>query len=183
MNAMRKTGNIESKFLQDKHNARQIAFQALFQLDFNRNSNRKSHENRENQELSDEMTLAIDLAIGEAEDFNEDMRSYVEQTVQGTQKYREQIDELITKFSTGWNIRRMTSVDRNLLRLAIYEMKFADKPLSPAIVIDEIVELAKIFGSDESPKFVNGLLGAFSRDGKPRDSKDSKTKSEKQSQT
>ena len=170
MTAMKK---FDSQFLRDKSYARQIAFQALFQLDFN-------HESIDAED--DPQARAIEMAINESENFNEDFRDYIERTVRGTVKFQKEIDEQINKFSTGWNIRRMTSVDRNLIRLAIYEMKFAEKPLSHGIVIDAVVELAKIFGSDESPKFVNGLLGAFSRDGQPREKK-SKTKSEKQSQT
>ena len=165
--------NFESQFIHDKSYARQIAFQALFQLDFN---------NELVDAEDDPQARAIEMAINESENFNEDFRDYVDRLVRGTVKFRDQIDSQINKFSTGWNIRRMNSVDRNLIRLAIYEMKFAEKTIPHGAAIDSVVELAKIFGSDESPKFVNGLLGAFSRDGQPREKK-SKTKSEKQSQT
>ena len=153
--------------------AREAAFKALFQLDFNfEEAQREACEN-----------LAIETMFEDNPRLTKRYLPYIEDAVKGTRAHLSEIDELIAShLKEGWQLPRLMAADRNILRLAVYEMKFADKPISHGIVIDEVVELAKIFGSDESPKFVNGLLGAFSRDGQPREKK-SKTKSEKQSQT
>lgn len=73
------------------------------------------------------------------------------------------VDELIQKYSHEWALERMPGIDRNILRLALAELRnFADVPVSAAI--NEAVELAKAYGGSESGKFVNGILGAYARD-------------------
>ena len=72
---------------------------------------------------------------------------------------REEIDKIISEFAPSWPMRQMATVDRNLLRMGIYEMVMSsDAP--PKVAINEAVELAKVFGSESSPKFVNGVLGS-----------------------
>lgn len=88
---------------------------------------------------------------------------YGEQLALGADKYRNQIDDAISRASTNWPIDRMPAVDRNLLRLAIYEMVMEDE-VAIAVSIDESVELAKAYGTDESSRFVNGLLGRIASD-------------------
>ena len=83
---------------------------------------------------------------------------YGEALAQGADGMRHALDAVIGNASTNWTIDRMPSVDRNLLRLAIYEMLESDE-VAIAVTIDESVELAKAYGTDESPKFINGLLG------------------------
>ena len=70
------------------------------------------------------------------------------------------LDALIQRFAPEWPIEQMAPVDRNILRLAAYEIIF-DKGTPPKVAINEAVELAKIFGSDSSPRFVNGVLGTI----------------------
>ena len=70
---------------------------------------------------------------------------------------------MITNSSKEWKLQRMAGVDRNITRMAVYELKFCEEKLTPNIVINEAVELAKKFGSDESSRFVNGILGAIAR--------------------
>jgi N utilization substance protein B len=77
--------------------------------------------------------------------------------VQGTVDHREQIDELIRSQADNWRLERMPPVDRNILRLAVYEMLF-ERDTPKLVVVDEAIELAKKFGSDQSGRFVNGLL-------------------------
>lgn len=77
--------------------------------------------------------------------------------VEGVHEHRDRIDELITGCSEDWTLGRMPGVDRALLRLAIYELLWTDVP--PAVVIDEAVELAKSLSTDDSPRFINGVLG------------------------
>ena len=69
-----------------------------------------------------------------------------------------ELDETIQRASTNWSIGRMPSVDRNLLRIAVYELLYVDE-VATAVTIDESVELAKMYGTDESSRFINGLLG------------------------
>ena len=71
-----------------------------------------------------------------------------------------EIDSIITRFARNWPISHMAVIDRNLLRMAIYEMTmWGDTP--PKVAINEAVELAKVFGSESSPRFVNGVLGSI----------------------
>ena len=77
----------------------------------------------------------------------------------------EKIDELVRAHARNWRIERMAVVDRNILRLATYELQFTDTPT--AVVLDEAVNLARRFGDDPSPSFVNGILDAIAQDVRP----------------
>ncbi|PHX94319.1 MAG: transcription antitermination factor NusB [Acidimicrobium sp.] len=80
----------------------------------------------------------------------------------GTEAKRQETDELISEFSHTWTIQRMPAIDRNILRLAIFEL--IDRPDVPiAVVINEAVELAKRFSTEESGKYVNGILSAIAK--------------------
>ena len=87
---------------------------------------------------------------------------FMETLVRGASKKAPEIDAAITQKSANWRIERMPAVDRNILRLAIYEMR--DLGTAPPIVIDEALELARQFSGDESVSFVNGVLDAVYRD-------------------
>ncbi len=90
----------------------------------------------------------------------EDARPFSSLLVEGTWSKKEHLDELISRHSENWSLSRMARVDRNILRLAAYEMMFLpDVPL--AATISEAVELAKKYSTAESSKFVNGVLGAM----------------------
>jgi N utilization substance protein B len=73
-----------------------------------------------------------------------------------------QLDALIERHATNWRLDRMSAIDRNILRLATFEMKFATAP--PRVVLDEAVELAKKFSDDAGPAFVNGVLDAMGKE-------------------
>jgi N utilization substance protein B len=84
-------------------------------------------------------------------------RALVEQMIHGVFKYRAELDQMLSAASKNWRVERMAVVDRNVIRLALYEIKFClDVPV--AVAIDEAIELSKQFGSAEAPAFVNGLL-------------------------
>jgi N utilization substance protein B len=85
--------------------------------------------------------------------------SYLEQLVQGVMAEREELDRLIGSFSRNWLPERLARVDRSLLRLAVYELLYKLAP--PAVVINEAVELAKNYGTDNSPAFINGVLDSI----------------------
>lgn len=136
--------------------AREATFKALFQLDFNFGEG----EERETYE---------DLAITTM--FDDEPRltskkdlSYIESMVKETRAHLEEIDALIVShLKEGWQLSRIMAADRNVLRLAVYEMKFAEPPVPKGIVINEAVELAKKYGTDDSGRFVNGILEAISK--------------------
>ncbi|MGH3977549.1 MAG: transcription antitermination factor NusB [Pseudonocardiaceae bacterium] len=87
------------------------------------------------------------------------VNDYTVELVQGVVAHRERIDELITEHAEGWTLPRMPVVDRAVLRLGLFELLWADE-VPDAVAIDEAVELAKTLSTDDSPRFVNGVLGA-----------------------
>ena len=87
--------------------------------------------------------------------------AFVAQLVHGTRANLEAIDAQIAANSREWKVERMAAVDRNLTRMATYEMCFAEEKLTPNIAINEAVELAKKYGTDDSSRYVNGILGAI----------------------
>ena len=88
---------------------------------------------------------------------------YARELASGADAMREELDAIISQLSRNWAINRMPSVDRNLLRLAIYEMLQVEE-VGLSVTIDECVELAKAYGTDESSRFINGLLGHVASD-------------------
>lgn len=84
--------------------------------------------------------------------------AYAVTLVEGVAARRTRIDEVIASYAEGWEIERMPGVDRNLLRLAVWEILWADD-VPDAVAIDEAVGLAKVLSTDDSPRFVNGVLG------------------------
>ncbi len=84
-------------------------------------------------------------------------RSYADSLVRGVAGSLERVDELIRTSSTNWRLERMARVDRNLLRMAAYEL-LEQKSVPRAVILDEAIELAKLFGSEDSGAFVNGVL-------------------------
>lgn len=86
------------------------------------------------------------------------LADYTVTLVEGVVRCRAEIDELLATYSQGWTVERMPAVDRALLRLATWEVVYSDE-VPDAVAISEAVELAKTMSTDESPGFVNGLLG------------------------
>jgi N utilization substance protein B len=85
------------------------------------------------------------------------VRLFAEPLIRGTLERRDQVDELIKKHAQNWELHRMAAVDRNILRLAIYEMLYRDD-IPPVVSINEAVDIAKKFSTQDSGKFVNGIL-------------------------
>jgi N utilization substance protein B len=83
---------------------------------------------------------------------------YAVELVEGVAAVQERIDELISSYSQGWTIERMPGVDRAILRIGTWEILFNDD-VPDAVAVDEAVELARALSTDDSPSFVNGLLG------------------------
>lgn len=122
-----------------RREAREKIVQCLFQLDMTDNEPREA------------LNSVLDYTS------NEDT-SFVEESVIHTWQNREEIDLEIKKYLTGWDLERIANVDRAILRLAVYEMLYRSD-IPPHVSVNEAVELTKVFSTDESAKFVNGVLG------------------------
>ncbi len=123
--------------------AREVALQALFEIDSVNHPAAQVLANRlQDQEL------------------NEEGQAFARQLVEGVLADRAELDALITRFAPEWPVEQLAIIDRNVLRLALYELLYlGDVPVK--VAINEAVELAKTYGSDSAPRFVNGVLGAF----------------------
>ena len=97
--------------------------------------------------------------VGAHFELPEGARAFAKELVLGVARHRGSLDRQIGEHANNWRIERMASVDRNVLRLGAYELLHGDAPV--AVVIDEAVELARRFGGDRSPGFVNGVLDAL----------------------
>lgn len=86
--------------------------------------------------------------------------------VDGVTQHRVELDALITRFARGWSIERMPSLDRCVLRMAIFEL-LERLEIPTAVILDEAVELAKVYSTDDSGRFVNGVLSAVAREVRP----------------
>lgn len=83
---------------------------------------------------------------------------YAEGVVRGVAEHRPRIDGLLAEHSRGWTVERMPAVDRAILRIAVYELLYSTQ-VPPAVVVNEAVDAAKMLSTDDSPRFVNGVLG------------------------
>lgn len=138
----------------DRTEARETAFKALYQLEFTPGDEEEFYE-----------SLAIENAIEEGTKVQQRRLTYIENAVKGTRKYLKEIDEMIKPYlKKGWTLERLSTADRNIIRLAVYEMKFAEDKLSAGIAINEAVEIAKKYGADGSSRFVNGILNAIANE-------------------
>ena len=102
---------------------------------------------------------ALDAAIADGEAPTND---YTETLVRGVVAEQQRIDALLTEHAQGWTLDRMPGVDRNVLRLGVYELLYVDD-VPDAVAVSEAVALARDLSTDESPSFVNGVLGAVLR--------------------
>ena len=125
-----------------RHKAREMALQILFQLEF-----------LPHLDLDQAIDLYRQHLASSPSDFD-----YCHELVDGIRSNREALDGLIQTNSQNWKVSRMSLVDLSILRLAAFEIRFAQPRLSPRVAIDEAVELAKHYGSTESSSFVNGIL-------------------------
>jgi len=102
-------------------------------------------------------TSAISILNQRSGDLEFVIRDFTKELVQGVDENRRKIDELITTYSQGWDMDRMPVIDRNILRLAIYEILWS-KDVPSAVAIDEAIELAQTLSTDDSSKYINGVL-------------------------
>ena len=132
-----------------RRHAREAALLTLFQLEFGANGvSAKS---------------ASDLAINEVEGITEKDLPYAHALVLGTQSHIAEIDAEIARLAKEWKLHRMAAVDRNLIRMAYYEMRYQEERIDPPVAINEAVELAKKYVSDDARRYVNGILAAMQK--------------------
>ena len=141
--------------------AREVAGQALYSLDLRGEWSEDSVESFFGYFFSDASLLTEDGAPPK-ELRDKQYRSFSIQLVHGVAKYRKELDVLISEAATRWNIERMLFVDRNILRLAVYEFLFCDE-IPTNVSINEAIEVAKRLGTDDSPTFINGVLDRVAR--------------------
>jgi transcription antitermination protein NusB len=135
-----------------RHRSRQRALQVLYQWDITK------------QPVEHAIASFYDtLYSGEEEDESKPERdAFMEELARGTSEGAPEIDQRISVKAAHWKLDRMPAVDRNILRLAVYEMTKRSTP--PAVVIDEALELARRFSGDESVSFINGVLDAVRKE-------------------
>jgi N utilization substance protein B len=105
-------------------------------------------------------TEALDRAVAEGEAPTND---YTLTLVRGVVDHQQRIDQLLRDYSEGWSLERMPAVDRNVLRLGVYELLYAED-VPDAVAVTEAMALVRDLSTDESPAFVNGVLGTIVRD-------------------
>jgi N utilization substance protein B len=107
----------------------------------------------------EEPEVALDRAIAAGEGPTND---YTADLVRGVVAHRSRIDDLLAEYSQGWTLDRMPAVDRNVLRLGVFELMWADN-VPDAVAVSEAIGLVRDLSTDESPGFVNGILGSILR--------------------
>jgi transcription antitermination protein NusB len=110
---------------------------------------------------SEDPVVALDRAIAAGEGPTND---YTAVLVRGVVEHRERIDEVLTTYSKGWTLKRMPAVDRNVLRIGVYELLWGDTDVPHTVAVSEALHLVQDLSTDESPAFVNGLLGSVLKD-------------------
>ena len=95
-----------------------------------------------------------------------DVFAFCEDLVSGTEKHLPQIDKLVSSYAKNWTVARMSAVDRAILRMATYEMVFSPERTPIPAIIDEAIELAKKYSTENSGKFINGLLDQLKKERK-----------------
>lgn len=148
--------------------AREVVLQSLFQIDFTaceaeQALNSSSAEHDEFIYLEEtEGELAEELQVKKASCLK--AKAYAEAVLNGVLANLAEIDAKLSEFAVDWTVERMPATDRNILRIAAYEMLFAEEKIVPGVAINEAVEIAKLYGSEEAPRFINGVLGKMVRE-------------------
>lgn len=125
--------------------AREMAFKMLYAVDEGKNS------------LEEAAEIAISRSL------MQEHRDFIFREVKGTLYNLKDIDNIIQEYSSDWNIDRIASTDRNILRLALYEMLYCDD-IPVSVSINEAVEMAKKYCEEQSYKYINGLLGTVAKE-------------------
>lgn len=136
-------GQGRGQSIKQRRQVRRVAVQALFEID----------------SVGHKPGVVIDERLA-AENFDDEGAQFLRWLVSGVLRNQETMDAIIAKHAPEWPVDKLAIIDRNILRLALYELGANDGDAPPKVVINEAVELAKTFGGDSSPRFVNGVLGS-----------------------
>ena len=132
----------------NRHSSRSAIIQTLYELDFN-NFTQKDYLALLENNLNEFWPVIKD-------------QEFSKKLLKGIMEYKEKIDKLIEKYAPEWPISKINLVDRNILRLGIYELLYGDsQEVPPKVAINEAIELAKEFSGETSGRFVNGVLGSI----------------------
>jgi len=137
--------------MSSRHLARSIVLQSLYEWDFNKDKN-------------SDLEKILKKNIKEFGEGIEEL-DFINNLAKGVLKQQPQIDKIIEKSAPEWPLNQITIVDRNVLRIGIYELLFEDKKeVPPKVAINEAIELAKNYGGESSGRFINGVLGTIYRE-------------------
>lgn len=126
---------------------REHIFRLLFRIEFN-----------EAEDMPEQVALYMeDLPMASEKD-----QEYIGKKYQAVMDHLEEIDQMLNEAAEGWKVSRMGKVELTIMRLAAYEIRF-DEDVPESVAINEAVEMAKTFGGDDSPAFINGVLGKLAR--------------------
>lgn len=141
--ASKSTQQDHQKLIQQRRQARKLAVQALFEID--------SVGHAPGPVVDERLTFSHPGDVGV---------THLRWLVSGVIHHLTTLNALIAKYAPEWPVEQLAIIDRNILRLALFEIGAEDSTTPPKVVINEAVELAKVFGSDSSPRFINGVLGS-----------------------
>lgn len=130
-----------------RRKAREVALQFLYQLDQHGETDPTAHE----------------AEFWSRHRVDDETRAFATALVRGATSRHAEVDEIIAQFTEHWDLDRMAVVDRNILRLAVYEL-LDDRSVPPKVAINEAIEISKKFGSRESGRFINGILDRVHRE-------------------
>lgn len=143
----------------NRHLGRIVALQTLYEFEFRTQS---EDTNLDLAEILDRNIERYSEAI--------DDKDFVKSLIDGVLEHQESLDETLQPMAPGWPLDQIARIDRNVLRIGLFELLHRADTVPPKVVINEAIELAKAFGSDNSSKFINGVLGTAYRtlvEGKP----------------
>ncbi len=141
-----------------RHKSREFALQMLFEWD-----------------LARQQPARIEKNFWQTARAEDSTRQFADKLFEGAVKQVSETDQLVESLADNWRLERLAAIDRNILRLAIYELRSATAP--PKVVIDEAIELAKKFSSEDAPSFLNGILDAAYKQIDPNSRRSSATNS------
>jgi len=143
---------VGARLMGKRRKARELALQLLYQLDLQEESSPEPH--------LDEFWMRHPV--------DGEVREFTESLIRGTKLHEAKIDEMISGYAQNWEIERMAVVDRNILRQGIFELLWAEE-VPPKVAINEALEVAKKFSTQESSRFINGVLDRIHKELRPSD--------------
>jgi len=136
----------------NRHLGRIVALQSLYEYEF------RVHAEDKSADIDEILRRNLERYEQEIEDTD-----FVSQLVYGVLEHQDDLDDKIRPLAPEWPLEQIARIDRNILRLGLYELLYRADHVPPKVAINEAVELAKAFGSDNSSKFINGVLGTAFR--------------------